>query len=62
MLQEANVEATEAEHGGPFALGSLLPVSFHVLEQLGMGLAELRRKQNSTKEFQDVVKRTSVAI
>lgn len=56
------MEATEAEHGGPLALGSLSPVSFHVLEQLGMGLAELRRKQNSTKEFQDVVKRTSVAI
>lgn len=43
-------------------MGSFLPISFHVLEQLGMGLAELRRKQNSMKASQDVVKRISVAI
>lgn len=56
------MEATEAEPGRPFASGSFLPISFHVLEQLGMGLAELGRKQNSLKASPDRVERISVEI
>lgn len=48
--------------GRPFASGSFLPISFHVLKQLGMGLAELERKQNIMKASQDIVKRISVEI
>lgn len=36
---------TEQDFPSPSG-GSVLPISFHILEQLGMGLAELERTEN----------------